>query len=74
MKSKVVEVAMYDKVLAEAPFGGALAVYCHELLHQYGSDASPSFRGALLDLARRVLERHKDLEPFERRWHEAEKA
>lgn len=58
------------KVLKESVFGDALAVYLHELLHQYGGDCSRQFNRALMIMNIKMLEIGDGLEMYEQSWRE----
>lgn len=51
-------------------FPKAMVVYMHELLHQFGGDASRQFRAAILAMDHRILEEAEKLEDYEREWME----
>ncbi len=53
-------------------FPKAMAVYMHELLHQFGGDASRQFRTAILAMNYRIMEQSKILERYEKEWRECE--
>lgn len=53
-------------------FPKAMAVYIHELLHQFGGDASRQFRTAILAMNYRIMEKAELLEGYEREWRECE--
>ena len=54
-------------------FPKAMAVYIHELLHQFGGDASRQFRTAILAMNYRIMEKAELLEGYEREWREGER-
>ena len=58
-------------VLKESVFGDALAVYLHELLHQYGGDCSRQFNRALMIMNIKMLEIGDGLEMYEQSWRES---
>lgn len=45
----------------------------HELLHQFGGDASRQFRAAILAMDYRILEEAEKLEDYEREWMETDR-
>lgn len=46
-----------------------VAVYIHELLHQFGGDSSGQFRAAILAMDYRILEKAEKIEDYEREWN-----
>lgn len=56
--------------LQKESFGCALAVYSHELLHQYGGDQSMQFRKALLLMNKKFMENTELLSAFEKEWRQ----
>ena len=58
------------RVILTGSFGEALAVYLHELLHQYGGDCSRQFHRALMIMDLRILEISERLKPYSERWKE----
>lgn len=67
-KSNPQFVAIQKSVLCSGGFPRAMAVYMHELLHQYGDDASMSFRQALLYMNQIILNNLDSLEAYQREW------
>lgn len=51
-------------------FPQAMSVYMHELLHQFGADASRHFRIAILAMDYRIMEMSGELERYEKEWKE----
>ena len=63
-------VFVQSHILQKDSFGRALAVYSHELLHQYGGDQSMQFRKALLLMNKKFMENTKLLDIFEKEWRQ----
>lgn len=66
--SSISMVSLQGDLLSKERFGMALSTYLHELLHQYGSDTSLSFRKALLLMNERILELTDVLGKIETEW------
>lgn len=53
---------------SDSEFGKAIAVYMHELMHQFGGDASIPFRNAILAMNLRLLQSAGKLEEYDKKW------
>lgn len=62
------EINLRKELFCENAFPEAMAVYMHELLHQFGGDASGQFRAAILAMDYRILEKAEKIEDYEREW------
>ncbi|MDE7310011.1 MAG: hypothetical protein K2N87_00010 [Eubacterium sp.] len=62
------EVNLREKLFRTNAFPQAMTVYMHELLHQYGADASRQFRTAILAMDYRIMEKGRELEAYEKEW------
>lgn len=53
---------------SDSEFGNAIAVYMHELMHQFGGDASIPFRNAILAMNLRFMQRAETLGKYDEKW------
>lgn len=63
------EINLRKELFCKNAFPEAMAVYMHELLHQFGGDASGQFRAAILAMDYRILEKVEKIEDYEREWN-----
>lgn len=73
-KSNPQFIAIQRSVLCTGKFSRAIAVYMHELLHQYGDDVSMSFRKALLYMNHMILNNLDNLAVYQKEWDGLEEA
>lgn len=66
--SDIREINIREEEVVKEGFGLALAVYLHELLHQYGGDSSLQFHMALLIMNRRISESYSCIEKYMKEW------
>lgn len=66
------EICLRKELFFRNAFPKAMVVYMHELLHQFGGDASRQFRAAILAMDHRILEEAEKLEDYEREWMETD--
>lgn len=66
--SEISDINLREELFADGQFPKAMAVYMHELLHQFGSDTSGQFRAAILALDYRIMQKGTELEEYERMW------
>lgn len=64
----ITEINLKKELFDRNAFPEAMVVYMHELLHQFGGDASRQFRAAILAMDYRILEKAKKIEDYEREW------
>lgn len=64
------EINLREELFRKDSFPQAMAVYMHELLHQFGADASMQFRIAILAMNYRIMECSEKLESYEKKWSE----
>ena len=62
------EICLRKELFCQNAFPEAMTVYMHELLHQFGGDASRQFRAAILAMDYRILEEAEKIEEYEREW------
>ena len=55
-----------EELFRKDSFPQAMAVYMHELLHEFGADASMQFRIAILAMNYRIMECSEKLESYEK--------
>lgn len=67
------EINLRKELFCRNAFPKAMVVYMHELLHQFGGDASRQFRAAILAMDYRILEEAEKLEDYEREWMETDR-
>ena len=65
---EISKVYLQKYLFHEENFGEAFSVYAHELLHQYGGEASLQFHKALLEMNKRIIENSEKLDKYELRW------
>ena len=68
--NKVIHIYLQQYVFNKDEFGKALAVYMHELLHQFGGDSSIQFHRAILLMNKRMLEKIQMIQEYEKKWRE----
>lgn len=64
----ITEICLKKELFCRDSFPEALSIYMHELLHQFGGDASRQFRTAILAMDYRILEEAEKIEDYEREW------
>lgn len=62
------QISIRKQLLSRHEFPYAVATYMHELLHQFGGDASRQFHIAILAMDRRMIEKAKELEEYNVKW------
>ena len=67
-------ITIQKSVLHTGSFPRAIAVYMHELLHQYGDDVSMHFRKALLYMNHIILQNLDKLAVYQEEWDRIEEA
>lgn len=67
------EINLRKQLLDKSAFSKAMVVYMHELLHQFGGDASRQFRAAILAMNYRIMEKSTMLEEYEKEWKNVNK-
>ena len=60
------------ELFAPDQFSEAVAVYMHELMHQFGGDGSEAFRKMITLMALQMLREAKQLEEYEKEWKAVE--
>ncbi|MDE7185883.1 MAG: hypothetical protein K2O40_15775 [Lachnospiraceae bacterium] len=68
--SEIREISLRKELFCCDAFPEAMVVYMHELLHQFGGDASRQFRTAILAMDYRIIKEARRLETYEREWAE----
>ena len=66
--SHVTEVCIRKELLDRDSFADAVPVYIHELMHQFGGEASGQFRIAIQALSYRIMQSFEKLESYEQEW------
>lgn len=66
--SDVSAINLQKQLLSPAEFPQAMVVYMHELLHQFGGDASRQFHTAILAMDYRIIQKAVELEAYDTRW------
>ena len=61
------------ELFAKGQFAEAVAVYMHELLHQFGGDGSKNFRRAIGAMALQMLKEAERLAEYQKKWEAVEK-
>lgn len=72
VKAQVFKVFLQQHVLASDKFSEALAVYLHELLHQFGGDSSLQFKNALIQMDNIIIKNISKIISYEREWRAVE--
>lgn len=62
------EINLRKALFCKDAFPEAMTVYMHELLHQFGGDASRQFRAAILAMDYRIMQNFRKLEEYESMW------
>lgn len=62
------QISIRRRLLSRNEFLYAVVTYMHELLHQFGGDASRQFHIAVLAMDRRMIEKAKELEEYHVKW------
>lgn len=62
------QISIRRQLLSRNEFPYAMVTYMHELLHQFGGDASRQFHIAVLAMDRRIIEKAKELEEYNVKW------
>ncbi|MCM1235952.1 MAG: hypothetical protein NC489_38165 [Ruminococcus flavefaciens] len=70
--SDIKEINLRKELFASDTFPEAMVVYMHEILHQFGGDASRQFRTAILAMDYRIMTEAGKIELYEKRWMNAE--
>lgn len=70
--SVIREINLRKELFYRDAFPEAMVVYMHEILHQFGGDASRQFRTVILAMNCRIMENYRKLEEYEREWIQAE--
>ena len=68
--NEVRHIYLQQYVFHKDEFGRALAVYMHELLHQFGGDSHMQFHHAIVLMNRRMMERVQIIQECEEKWRE----
>lgn len=66
------EVNLRKALFCRDAFPETLVVYMHELLHQFGGDASRQFRAAILAMDYRIMQNFRKLQEYESMWRKIE--
>lgn len=66
--SEIRKISLRKELFCCDAFPEAMVVYMHELLHQFGGDASRQFRTAILSMNYRIMENMRKLETYEGEW------
>lgn len=70
--SNIKEINLRKELFYQDAFPEAMVVYMHEILHQFGGDASRQFRIAILAMDYRIMTDSGKLEIYEKRWLNAD--
>lgn len=62
------QISIRRRLLSRNEFPYAVVTYMHELLHQFGGDASRQFHIAVLAMDRRMIEKANKLEEYHVKW------
>lgn len=68
----ITEINLRETLFCKDAFPETMVVYMHELLHQFGGDASRQFRTAILAMDYRIMQNFRKLEEYESVWKELE--
>ena len=66
--SDIKEINLRKELFCQDAFPEAMVVYMHEILHQFGGDASRQFRTAILAMDYRIMTDSGKLEKYEKKW------
>ncbi len=70
--SHITEINLRKRLFEKDAFPEAMTVYMHELLHQFGGDASRQFRAAIQAMNYRIMQNYAKLEEYECMWRKVE--
>ncbi|MDE6641681.1 MAG: hypothetical protein K2K63_14295 [Acetatifactor sp.] len=68
----ITEVNLRKALFCKDSFPETMIIYMHELLHQFGGDASRQFRTAILAMDYRIMQNFGKLEEYECMWRKIE--
>ena len=68
----ITEINLRKALFCKDAFPETMVVYMHELLHQFGGDASRQFRAAILAMDYRIMQNSGKLEEYESVWKKLE--
>ena len=68
VKNHINVIYIKDDILKPDQFSNAVAVFMHELLHQYGNDCSKQFRQAILEMNKVMINHMTEISMYEEQW------
>ena len=72
VRQEIRTIQLRVELFAQDRFSEAVAVYMHELMHQFGGDGSEAFRKMITLMALQMLREAKQLEEYEKEWKAVE--